>query len=53
MQIPGQICVQFNSYTKERKRQLSIEEIIKLRSVLNTTAQDYADAPVKYGAERL
>lgn len=41
-----------NDYTKERKRQLSIEEIIKLRSIFDTITQDYADAPNKYGAER-
>lgn len=41
-----------NDYTKERKRQLSIEEIIKLQSVFDEMAQDYADAPNKYGAER-
>ena len=41
-----------NDYTKERKRQLSIEEIIKLQTIFATTAQDYADAPQKYGTER-
>lgn len=41
-----------NDYTKERKRQLSIEEITKLQTVFATTAQNYADAPQKYGAER-
>jgi integrase len=41
-----------SGYTKERKRQLSIEEIIKLRSVSDAMALDYADAPNKYGAER-
>lgn len=41
-----------SGYTKERKRQLSIEEIIKLRVVFDAMAQDYADAPNKYGAER-
>ena len=41
-----------NDYTKERKRQLSMEEIIKLQTVFATTAQDYADAPQKHGAER-
>lgn len=39
-------------YTKERKRQLSIEEIIKLKTIFETTAQNYADAPNKYGTER-
>ncbi len=41
-----------NDYTKERKRQLSIEEITKLQTAFAKTAQDYADAPQKYGAER-
>lgn len=41
-----------SDYTKERKRQLSIEEIIKLKSIFEKTAQDYADAPNKYGTER-
>jgi integrase len=39
-------------YTKERKRQLSIEEIIKLKKIFDTTAQDYEKAPQKYGTER-
>ncbi len=39
-------------YTKERKRQLSIEEIQKLKSVFLNTTQLYADAPRKYGTER-
>ena len=39
-------------YTKERKRQLSIEEIQKLRHVFDTTTQNYSDAPKKYGTER-
>lgn len=39
-------------YTKERKRLLSTEEIVKLQKIFETTAQDYADAPQKYGAER-
>lgn len=39
-------------YTKERKRQLSIEEICKLQTIFETTAQHYADAPNKYVAER-
>ena len=39
-------------YTKERKRQLSIEEIVKLQTILNTTALDYAAAQQKYGTER-
>lgn len=41
-----------NDYTKERKRQLSLEEIIKLQTIFATTAQDYADAPQKTGTER-
>lgn len=41
-----------NDYTKERKRQLSIEEIIKLQTIFNTMTQDYADASKKYGTER-
>jgi integrase len=41
-----------NDYTKERKRQLSIEEIIKLQTIFDSTAQDYADAPQKTGTER-
>ena len=41
-----------NDYTKERKRQLSIEEIIKLQTIFATTAQDYADAAQKHGTER-
>lgn len=41
-----------NDYTKERKRQLSIEEIIKLRTIFDTSAQDYAGAAQKYGTER-
>ena len=39
-------------YTKERKRQLSIEEIIKLQTIFATTSQNYADAPKKTGTER-
>lgn len=41
-----------SDYTKERKRQLSIEEIIKLKTIFETTAQEYEDAPHKYGTER-
>ncbi len=41
-----------NDYTKERKRQLSIEEINKLQTIFATTAQDYAEASQKYGTER-
>lgn len=41
-----------HDYTKERKRNLSIEEISKLKSIFDTTAQVYADAPKKYGTER-
>lgn len=41
-----------NDYTKERKRQLSIEEIIKLKTIFEATAQDYADSAHKNVAER-
>ena len=41
-----------NDYTKERKRQLSIEEIIKLQTIFDTTAQNYAVAAQKIGTER-
>lgn len=40
------------SYTKERKRQLSIEEIVKLQRIFDATAQNYANASQKYGIER-
>ncbi len=39
-------------YTKERDRLLSIEEIYRLHSIFNTQAQNYTDAPNKYGIER-
>ncbi|MDP1766081.1 MAG: tyrosine-type recombinase/integrase [Methylotenera sp.] len=39
-------------YTKERKRMLSIDEIKKLKSIFDSTAQSYLDAPSKYGTER-
>jgi len=39
-------------YTKERKRQLSIEEIIKLKTIFDTADQDYAEASNKNFAER-
>ena len=39
-------------YTKERKRQLSIEEILKLQSIFTSISENYADAPQKYGTER-
>jgi len=39
-------------YTKERKRQLSIEEIQKLKSIFSNMTQLYEDAPSKYGIER-
>lgn len=35
-------------YTKERKRVLSIEEIIKLKRIFDGTEQDYAKASQKY-----
>lgn len=41
-----------NDYTKERKRQLSIEEIVKLQTIFDATAQNYSDAPKKTGTER-
>ncbi|MGV8933631.1 MAG: site-specific integrase [Gallionellaceae bacterium] len=41
-----------NDYTKERKRQLSIEEIIKLKTIFDATTQNYADASQKHGTER-
>ncbi len=41
-----------NDYTKERKRQLSLEEIVKLQTIFDATAQNYADAPKKTGTER-
>ena len=39
-------------YTKERRRHLSVEEIIKLQSVFDLMGQDYSNAPNKYAAER-
>lgn len=39
-------------YTKERKRQLSIEEIIQLKTIFDTADQDYAEASNKNFAER-
>ncbi len=39
-------------YTKERDRLLSIEEIYQLHSIFNRQAQNYTDAPNKYGIER-
>jgi integrase len=39
-------------YTKERKRLLSIDEIKKLKTAFDNSAQTYADAPIKYGTER-
>lgn len=39
-------------YSKERKRQLSLEEIQKLKSAFSNMTQLYADAPIKYGTER-
>ena len=39
-------------YTKERTRQLSIDEIRKLKNVFDQTAENYANAPSKYGTER-
>lgn len=39
-------------YTKERKRYLSIEEIIKLKTILETITKNYAEVTQKYGTER-
>ncbi len=39
-------------YTKERKRQLSIEEIIKMRSIFDSMEKNYANAPNKYNVVR-
>lgn len=39
-------------YTKERKRILSIDEIKKLKSIFDSTAEIYEAAPKKYGVER-
>ena len=39
-------------YTKERKRQLSIEEIVTLKSIFDTTKSRYAESAKKYGTER-
>ena len=41
-----------NDYTKERKRQLSNEEIIKLQTIFQTLARNYAIAQRKTGIER-
>ena len=41
-----------NDYSKERKRQLSAEEIINLKIIFDTMTRNYADAPQKYGTER-
>jgi integrase len=41
-----------NDYTKERKRLLSTDEIIRLQTIFNTTTQTYADAAQKTGIER-
>ncbi|PTR17236.1 uncharacterized protein DUF4102 [Nitrosospira sp. Nsp2] len=38
-------------YTKERKRQLSIEEIIQLKRMFNATTQNYASDSRKHGVE--
>lgn len=39
-------------YTKERIRQLSINEIIRLRNIFESTKKEYEDASNKYDAER-
>lgn len=41
-----------NDYTKERKRQLSIEEIVNLQKIFDTTTKNYADARKKTDTER-
>ena len=41
-----------HDYTKERKRQLSIEEIIKLKTIFDEMTKGYAEASQKYGTER-
>ena len=41
-----------NNYTKERTRQLNIDEIRKLKTIFDETALAYADASSKYGVER-
>lgn len=41
-----------NDYTKERTRQLSIEEIRRLKEIFDEIALTYATAPHKYGTER-
>ena len=41
-----------NDYSKERKRQLSNEEIIKLKSIFDSLTKDYNSAKHKYGTER-
>ncbi len=41
-----------HDYVKERDRELSIEEIINLKIIFDTTARDYANAHRKYGTER-
>jgi integrase len=39
-------------YTKNRTRQLSVEEIRKLKTIFHETTSAYAAAPKKYGTER-
>lgn len=39
-------------YTKERTRLLSVDEIVKLKEVFDTTAKIYENSPNKYGVER-
>ena len=39
-------------YTKERTRQLSIEEIRKLRAIFDESELAYSEASKKYGTER-
>lgn len=39
-------------YTKERTRLLSVDEIVKLKEIFDTTAKIYENSPNKYGVER-
>ena len=41
-----------NDYTKERKRYLSIAELIKLQTIFETNTQDFNDSPNKNHTER-
>ncbi len=39
-------------YTKERTRLLSVDEIVKLKEIFESTAKIYESSPNKYGVER-